>query len=227
MKNLAVFLVLLFFAVSCAGPAGETGPAGIDGKPGFVTVFQYEISPDAYYDGVFDTFITSTAPYSNAGNASSSYCGNFGGQKYRVLTRFDTTDIPEGASVIRAELELSSEIYSYNAGATITAYAVTKTWAESEASWISRTASEVWTSPGGDYGAALAEPGFLADNNSKVKLVLDKSVVQGWISNPSQNYGVLIRAANETMDTLTTIVHSDNPTFPSMAQKLTVYYTLP
>jgi hypothetical protein len=129
---------------------------------------------------------------------------NTGTEYSRILFRFDlTTLIPANAVIEDAYLTL----YLYpgsliNTGA-LTAYAVSDQWTETGATWLSSTASTLWTKNGGDYLSTPASTGAVSYNvnNASVTFTLNASVVQGWLSSPATNYGLILKAFDETITT--------------------------
>lgn len=219
-------LVLAVLSVVIAGCTGATGPAGAAVTGDTVVAFQEGVYPSASYTGCDDNIILSSSPAANYGTIGSASTGITGGSVYRTIARFDCTYIiPANVTVTRAFLTLQAIIGE--GSNTFNVYALTRGFGELTSNWNTYNGSNTWTTAGGDYGPALGQA-QQADSVAKtVTIELDKTVVQGWISSPSTNYGYILKAENEiTGNNQTQFGHSDNIT-ASLRPRLTVYYRLP
>ncbi|MCE5300576.1 MAG: DNRLRE domain-containing protein [Spirochaetia bacterium] len=217
---LLVLSVALFF-VSCGDSIAPTGSSGSTG----IVVMQFldGVYPSNGYTGTEDTMVYSAHPYDNSGTAAGGYIGYSGGGmgKSRMFIKFDVSNIvPSDAHVVSAYLKVNLAGAKNN---TINACAITSRWDETGCSWISRTASDLWTTPGGDYGVAMGAKYMSA---TECEIFLNEDIVEGWISSPSTNYGMVLAASDETTDSTeyNTVYTSDNASF-GVRPSLTVYYT--
>jgi hypothetical protein len=247
MKKILLPAVLLcvacLFMVSCQNK-GLTGPAGAKG----IDLATVALQNNYAYNGTVDTTIDFYSTNQNQNysgdptiwvgfNAMAPVTYTSESDDYaRALLRFDlSTVIPSNGTIEDASLTL----YPYNYGSqfisgttTITAYAISDVWASTQATWINRQTSIPWTNPGGDYNTitAASDSVVLSDNNipASVTFNLTASVVQGWLSAPSSNYGVIFIASNETItaDNYFTFYSTNNGTI-SLNPILTLHYKLP
>ncbi len=117
----------------------------------------------------------------------------------RILIRIDTSGLPTSTVVISAMLTVA--ITQQIGAATLTARPILEAWNEGAAdgstgaaNYFDRAAATGWASPGaaspGSSGAPIgtAMPTMLGD----LVIELDPSTVQGWITSPASNFGVVI-----------------------------------
>lgn len=117
------------------------------------------------------------------------------GKLNRALVQFDLSALPANATVISATLSLF--VKDATGGAvTISAHRLTNAWNEAQVTWNARdkAASQLWSSPGGDYDAS-ASASAIIDNTKNVWRSWNlTSLVATWLSNPASNYGVALVA---------------------------------
>jgi hypothetical protein len=106
-----------------------------------------------------DTFLDEDNPATAQDTASDSYrVGNFyaiksGDTKYRGLLHFDVSDLPAGATINSATLDLNILVADTAATAAEVRRVTQASWVEAEATWNSYSTGNSWTSAGGDYTA--------------------------------------------------------------------------
>lgn len=238
MKKILSLAILLcaagLFLVSCQNK-GATGPAGAKGIDLATIVLQNNTelpidfyNPNQNYAGDSILWVGFHAIVPEGITYTSDY--------FRTLFKCDlSTIIPPNGIVEDASLIL----YPYNNGSqyisgttTITAYTLSSPWEEKYATWISSTASTMWTNPGGDYDTitAFSDTVVLSDANipTSVTFNLSTSVVQGWLTNPLSNNGFIFKASNETITAgnYFTFYSTDNGT-TSLNPVLKLHYKLP
>ena len=235
----AAFLcIACLFMVSCQNK-GATGPAGAKGIDLATVVLQNNYA----YNGTTDTTIDFYNPAQNYSGdpliwvGVNTVSGEYINADYaRALLRFDlSTVIPSNGTIEDASLTL----YPYNYGpqyiygnTTITAYAISDAWASTQATWVDKKTLTPWANPGGDYNTitAISDTVILSDANipASVTFNLTASVVQGWLTAPSSNYGFIFKASNETItaDNYFTFYSTSNGT-TSLNPVLTLHYKLP
>jgi len=136
-------------------------------------------------------------PWLGAGNNSSTY------GVMRTVVNYPSmasAGIPSTATVTDAELKLWGW-YNDNTGggsATYEAHALTQSFDPATATWNNASSGTVWTTAGGAYSSTVSGTvtGLTNDPNRQEWPV--KSVVQGWITTPTSEHGLLLRASNET-----------------------------
>jgi RHS repeat-associated protein len=152
---------------------------------------------------VEDTNIRSGFLTQTGGNDLELGAGTASGNTIRSLLKFDLSSIP-GSEILDASLNLWFSSTNSSLPLDVSLHRMTRTWAENEASWnyAKTVPSTSWTSKGGDFISApsatvtgLTSPGTL--DNSLKKWDVPASVVQGWISNQSTNYGILLKSTSE------------------------------
>jgi hypothetical protein len=144
-----------------------------------------------------------------------------------ALIRFGNVTIPAGSTVTGASLALTFD--NWSTGFTVRGYYVTNPWhVTSSLGWLNRDPGLAWAAPGarGSGTDALASPtfavsGFTGTGVEPKTIALDPAVVQGWITNPASNQGVLL--INEATDAITRIYSSEDGT-SSRRPQLTVTY---
>jgi RHS repeat-associated protein len=163
------------------------------------------------------------------GNNSATY------GKTRAVLKFPTTSLPSTARVIDARVQAWSTITTNSnpaAGpATYELHGLTKDFDEATATWNNATSTTAWTAAGGDYSGTVSDTvaGVTNDpvrhfwgGNSGVQ-----SLVQGWITTPSTNHGVLLKAANESTTSgpqERTVFASSETSEPQLRPQLDVTY---
>ena len=206
-----------------------------------VTALFRNDSLPAGYDGGKDTFIDDINV--TLINGACAWTAMSGGISYgiaRTLMYFDLSSIPSTAVI--TYVGLSIYLYSDTAGGGIKIHPVTTPWSEGSAcnnsgatggaTWneaVKGTSS--WATAGGDYNS-LIEAGavsfgaitagnyfsFTSFTNSNLA-----DMVQGWVSVPANNHGMLIKAIDETVDQAA-VFCSGNHTTETLRPLLQVQY---
>jgi hypothetical protein len=74
---------------------------------------------------------------------------------------------------------------------TVYIHPATEDWTEGDVTWVDRTAADVWSTPGGVYGADVAN---FAPDTTGVRVIDLTSLAQSWAGSPASNFGVLLRS---------------------------------
>jgi hypothetical protein len=226
-KQIFILIALIAGLVlsSCKGGQGTSGPSGADMS---TAVFQQGVFPAAGYSGAADAMLDQGSPDSNDGTWTYTLFGLDPGSAYRQLIRFDVSYIvPKSVSVLSAELTLYLQA---DAGVnTGTVYELTRGFVENGATWNSYDGVNSWTSPGGDYNpAAMSDPVYFDGSAPTITFHLNPAMVQNWIANPGQNYGIIITASNETTGSNWARFYSADYTGNNLQRPaLTIKYRLP
>lgn len=146
------------------------------------------------YEGATDTYLFNNFPTTNYGGAADLALR--GSVQKVTLIRFDVSDIPNNAVVTEASLDLRT---NYHRDGTIpmvvNLYRLRRPWVESETTWMIPTTGDTWGSPGAS-GPGDRDPApftsFTIDSINSTYVVELTSVVQGWVSNPGENFGIIL-----------------------------------
>ncbi|GMQ95000.1 MAG: hypothetical protein BMS9Abin13_110 [Patescibacteria group bacterium] len=163
-------------------------------SPNTTQSFQDGVSPTGSYAGTRDTYIHDNLPTTNNGSATEILVDGSALEQYGTLLKWDITDIPAGQIVQSAVITLTS----FNATSdTYSVYEMLRNWVESEATWEIYATGSSWQTNGGtgalDSGTTVF--GTITGGTGERTITLNASgvaLVQGWVNNPSSNYGFFI-----------------------------------
>jgi hypothetical protein len=229
-KYLYILGLIIFTAVfsSCSGNKGPAGPAGSSLA---VMSFQDGVYPSAAYDGTSDSYVVSgTEADINYGVSDYLYSGFFSSSsgRERTVIKFDLSAlVSQPVTVKSANLILYVSHKSSTADFTVSAYKVTNNWVEEEATWNDRAAGVSWTAAGGEYNPAAVSDSVIMDSVNVYKTFrLDADMVQDWIKNPADNYGVVIisNIENDGFNNWYGFISKNYSVLTSVRPRLTVYY---
>lgn len=170
--------------------------------------------------------------------SSASGCANQGAAQTlpvdasdRAILQFDLRQIPNGATVTSASLNLFTFA---TPAATIEAHRMTSDWTEgtainpscdgSGATWASRNPSVSWASAGGDYDPANVTVNVPGGNphwdNWNVT-----STVQGWLNGSNANLGFLLKQQTEAGAPTNAYVSNEYSNSLALRPQLVINYT--
>jgi uncharacterized repeat protein (TIGR01451 family) len=180
------------------------------------------------YHGCADTRISAEEPDENfaEGELALGMRGDIG-----VLIRFDVSSIPANARVLEATLGLRGHNWGPRGPepAICAAYAVTRTWTETEATWHRARRSDKWGLPGCNDTQTDRSPTELSRAALHERDVWYRwsvtPAVQQWVSDPASNNGIYIRQTNTEVPGEYDIRESEYPG-PDQRPYLIVEYTL-
>jgi len=157
------------------------------------------------YTGVSDTYMSAWAPTINFadGPQAANLQVRSQGAKH-ALIRFDLSHIKTDAMVSMARLDLRTGYYrSGNDPMELSFYRIRVPWVESQVTWQGPVTGEAWSAPGA-AGEADRDPEPIAT------IVLDATnawfdielveIVQEWISNPTENFGLLLEGEGVSLE---------------------------
>jgi hypothetical protein len=158
--------------------------------------FQKWVSPNAFYAGVADTYISLYEPTQNYGGLGTMRLHSGSGGRERLLVKFDISSIPSSMYVVQAELYLYAWYRTQPYNLTLYAYRVRRHWNELEASWQQATTGDFWASAGCtdpvfDYDPTAVATTSISYTESWYAWDLTE-MARGWVSDPVSNEGVLI-----------------------------------
>lgn len=159
----------------------------------------------------FDTFVQSSNPNTSYATLDSAYVGATGGNKYRMMLFFDFGLIPNDAIINSASLNLHQ---ASGTARTLDIHPITAPWQDTD-TWNSNI-------PYDSNKKATVSAG-----GGAVAITVDvKSIVQDMINGVNNNYGFLIKLADETQSLLGSIDSLDHATAANRPT-LTIDYTIP
>lgn len=156
----------------------------------------------------------------------------------RALLYFDLSPIPAGSTILSARLSLYMSM-TIAGDVTVSLHRVTSDWGEGtsdapdeegkgtaatpgDATWLHRfTPSDLWGDPGGDFIGPASAVSTVVDVGlyrwkASTMTVLD---VQGWLDEPSTNFGWIVRGDESTSTTtkrFNSREHPDAATRPTL-----------
>jgi uncharacterized repeat protein (TIGR01451 family) len=169
------------FYVNLSGPTNATI---VDGQ-GTGTI----ANDDHEFTAVEDAWIRATDPDVNHGSETTLRVRPESiVTTSHTLIQFDVSSVPSTTTISYAAL-LIYETTS-NSGQTISVRRVLTDWVEGQATWNDRSTGNAWSSGGGDYSGASS--GSFAANTTGWREVEITTLVQGWIAETYENYGLLL-----------------------------------
>jgi hypothetical protein len=174
--------------------------------------------------GAADAGLSELLPNTNNGSATTlKVDGNDpdpnGGDLYAAL-RWDPSQIPAGATITSATVTLN---VSNPTTQTYGVYELKRAWSEGQVTWNQAATGTPWATAGAkgatDRGSKIAS--VTPTNIAPYTFAIPASVVQGWLSTPSSNNGILL--AHTTNDDGFIFDTKEGASPP----KLTVNYTSP
>jgi hypothetical protein len=172
------------------------------------------------------------------------------------LVAFSLSSIPAGATITAVSLTMR-DVMGLNGDIPIELHTLLKDWGEAgsfqnggmganaqtgDATWYStfyNTAAPQWSNPGGDYTPQASATTIVADQFAPAPIMppgssfiwsSDQMVadVQGWLDDPTTNFGWLMKATDETVgQTAKRFNSGESTTAPNVAPILSVTYVVP
>lgn len=142
------------------------------------------------------------------------------GKEYFTLFQFDLSALPMGSTVYSAELELYMNS-GVGAAIDINVHRLTRDWTESGATWLSYDGSNNWTTPGGDYDAAVAASLNVAGTGWYSVDI--GGLVDGWLNGQFANQGLILVPPSAPGNKEKRFTSSDDDD-ASLHPKLTITY---
>jgi glucose/arabinose dehydrogenase/PKD repeat protein len=185
------------FSVRATDTAGN-----VDGTPATRTwtVNTAPASQTVNLNSVADAGLSELSPTANSGTATTLKVDGDdpdpGGKDLYAALRWDLSQVPAGATVSSATVTLSITNHSNDTGTpqTYGAYELKRTWSENQMTWNQAATGAPWATAGAkattDRGPKIASvtPTALGSYT----FTIPASVVQGWLSAPSTNNGILL-----------------------------------
>ena len=120
----------------------------------------------------------------------------------RSALKFDLAGIPANASILSANLSLYQMAQGDTSAPFLVAFGLTRAWTSGTlagsqpadgATWNTADGTSAWTSPGGDYSSFLGWTQGANSTGAWLTWSLNTASVQGWVSNPAANYGLILK----------------------------------
>ena len=143
--------------------------------------------------------------------------------------RFDLSAVSPNATVSKATLELLLSTKNDAKSFTMSLYPLLRPWSEVSVTWNQAASGTNWASPGAnkvgvDRGSTSVSSALVQNTGSWYQFDVT-SAVQGWLSNPGSNYGLVLRG-NSVHNTEFRFA-SSNDTNVSVRPKLTLWADVP
>jgi hypothetical protein len=144
------------------------------------------------------------------------------------LLRFDIP-LPTGVRVWSATLSLYAAWYNANEEMSVDGHQMLRDWVEEEVTWNQRSAGDNWAGSSGpvpdqDYQERVKGSVELASATIGWLTMDITSMAQEWISDPTTNYGVLLRTSSQLIEY--TLASSESFT-AEQRPKLSIEYYVP
>ncbi|MCA9201039.1 MAG: DNRLRE domain-containing protein, partial [Planctomycetales bacterium] len=178
--------------------AATPGAANATPIPSSVVALQQGV---AGYTGMTDAWIQSSDPNTNFGDDDRMDADgdSSGGAEWSVL-RWDISTIP--ANVLLQNISVHLTVNNASSD-TYQLYALNTPWAENEVTWNRPTSSSEWSTAGTGEPDRADLLGSLATNGNTGSYTVEftsagLAVVQGWLSDPSSNHGMILYSNSAT-----------------------------
>jgi endonuclease/exonuclease/phosphatase family metal-dependent hydrolase len=143
----------------------------------------------------------------------------------RALLKFDTeTTIPAGTAITSARLTIYVKRGAGTASRRIGVYPVTKSFQESQATWVIRKTGYAWSTPGGDVGTKAAEASVSSTANAAITVDVTALARQQQLDPSSRYTRILLVDLDAKDSTSFREFYSSETTSLSYRPKLEVVY---
>ncbi len=143
----------------------------------------------------------------------------------RALLRFDLSSIPSGAVVQDATLLVNLMTGNKANPVIFNLHALTANWTETEASWNSRSSTQSWTTPGGDYDPFIFYRGTMTKTPGWYPIDVSR-LVDFWLNGVFANDGMIMVPDNGDNTGSFKYFDSSEANTAASRPKLVVNYTL-
>lgn len=228
MKKYLILTVLaVIVAVFLPACTGTVGPIGPEGENLLVMYFQDSVYPDKFYSENENTGVYEQWSNSYFSDEIGHWCGAYSVYRERVLFYFNVSgSLPANAVVKKAYLVLYCEDLDGAGTPSLALYRAVKEWDSLEATWNNRLDLTPWDQEGGDYyPTAVSNTLTLASASQYYTWELKASFVQGWVDGTADNYGMILKSINETVEE-DAYLSSNVSLVPEHKPRLVVYYSV-
>ncbi|WP_203919134.1 DNRLRE domain-containing protein [Rugosimonospora africana] len=161
-------------------------------------------------------------PWLEVGDNSSTY-----GVARSVFDFGALSQVPAGSKVLDAYLKAWQETTTTGTtGAVYELHGLTRSFTGTQATWNSAATGTAWTTAGGDFSTTVGGTVSGLTNDPSRQNFDATSIVQGWVTTPSGNHGLLVKLKAEasTSPQERTIFAGPKTAEPSLAPQLVVTY---
>jgi hypothetical protein len=197
---LVLFLIMALLAISPMIQGGSAAPSAASASADVpvAIIFQKWVSPDPFYSGVADGYISLYEPDKNYGNIGTMRLNPGSGARERLLIKFDISRIGSPATIVEAKLYMYAWYRTQPYKLTAYAYKVRRHWNELETTWKRASTADFWAvsgcqDPVYDYDPSRVASTELSYTEMWYSWDLTQ-MVQDWALSPSSNEGVVIVA---------------------------------
>lgn len=221
MRILSLVSLLIFYLIitGCNGKNGTTGPAGSSAVNAVQISFQNGVYPTSSYSGELDTWLNAGAGSMDASPYLEINTGAVVADYGRILVYFDISAIPVNATIVAADLLLTTETAT-NVGSSAITIGLHNLasdtdlgchWTE-QATW-STTPLSAWGQCTGDNTAqqegyinptTMSTVVLTSANNGLSQIFkwsITPSVVQSWLASTVNNNGLILKSEGEFGET--------------------------
>jgi len=195
-------------------------------------IFPFSVSAATYTSqpSAKDAFFWETQPTVNFGSNVNLWIYCVASGNARGILNFDVSDLPAGATISSAKLNLNyySRAYADPVGLSVDVFKVTRdNWTEAGSTWNKYDGSNDWTAAGGDYvtsnpaGANVNMPADYGWIEWEIK-----DIVEDAIANVSSSVNVIVKFTTEGTGGKDAFLASNNYTHDTdLRPKLVIEYT--
>jgi hypothetical protein len=173
----------------------------------------------------WDTFINEDRETDNYGGDKDLRLDSEIGKVLRPLLRFDLGGIPTTAVVNSAILRLYEMSGGKGNDVTFSIHSLEVPFSEDLATWVRPSASEFWTTPGGDYSPEVYYKGTY-DNTVGWRSLDITTLVECWVKGYLDNNGMIFVPEEVGGDALKLFASADETGSPQYRPRLMVNYTI-
>ena len=119
--------------------------------------------------------------------------GHCSSNVYRSYQQYDLSSIPAGATIVSADYNVNLYAWCTNSSMDMAAYRLTESFDEATIRWSNQPATDLTVA----YGSRLAGTPATSPPGYNAWDITD--LVQFWMDNPSDNFGFVLRAVNESL----------------------------
>jgi hypothetical protein len=176
-------------------------------------VFPVKIDPDVYFGALKDCTITSNSYENTELCGDPLWVGHSSEANFtdRALLQYDLSSVPLGSKILSSSIAMWLRSATPSTPVQIDAYGIDKHEFTSSTTWNRYDGTHAWTTAGGDHlktlaGSTLVKPEY---EGGWVSIGFSPQVEQ-WVRDPSSNFGILLKAHDETVNATDEFMQTDN-----------------